>query len=304
MCMNITKVQARERNLKIRIAAINIEGRFNLKDILSRDEIKNLFYFRESDLINSLNTFFNEKKGKGYVLKPNIVKDIEKMKQLHSESLNDFKSSKAFFVQTFAEFRNNYMNHMLADFSEKYQKLYSTLLPHLEILHWGELPEFDDQMIINRDILPESNIKEYYNHYHSLEDLFELLTGTHKSFKSFKGDINLNKKLTFKVFSRRWDHEDFYSIERRIDGWYVSHISINGLAKKDGTGSLLMNLKQDSIQFPEEGVKYAFETLWNMADETEMSVDELQNKLQEIADWISAVEKVVGANQPEWCNYY
>ena len=32
--------------------------------------------------------------------------------------------------------------------------------------------------------------------------------------------------------------------------------------------------------------------------------EQLQIKLQQIADWISKVEQVVGAGQPEWLNYY
>jgi hypothetical protein len=302
--MDISKLQARERNLKIKIATEYINGNFKLKNTLSVEEIKNLFYFREADFKNSLKTFFS-KKGKGYILKQAVANEIEGINQYHNNSLQSFESSKAIFIETFGEYRDNFRKNMMAsDSYEKYQILYGTLSLHLETLHWVMLPEYDEQIMINRGILPETNILDYYNHYHTLEDLYEVLTGVLKPSNTFKGDINLNKKFTFKVFSRRWDHDDHYSVERRIDGWYVSHISINGLSKKDGSGPLLKNLEHDSIQFPVDGVKYAFETLWDMADETEMSVDELQYKLQEIADWISAVEKAVGQYQPEWCNYY
>jgi len=63
-------------------------------------------------------------------------------------------------------------------------------------------------------------------------------------------------------------------------------------------------LRHDCIFFSEDGVKHALENLWDLADENEMSVEELQEKLQQIADWISIVEKTVGESQPEWVRYY
>ena len=46
------------------------------------------------------------------------------------------------------------------------------------------------------------------------------------------------------------------------------------------------------------------EELWEAAEEGEIDLDELQKRLQQIADWISHVEKAVGEKQPEWVNYY
>ena len=65
-----------------------------------------------------------------------------------------------------------------------------------------------------------------------------------------------------------------------------------------------MNLQHDSIFYPEEGVKYGLQKLWEDADDGKIDVEQLQIKLQQIADWISKVEQVVGAGQPEWLNYY
>lgn len=300
----VTKIQVRERNLKMKLAKIFIEGNLELNSAFTLKEISSVFYFRESDINNLLINFFSKDKDK-YVVNKETGLQIEFIRQKREESIGQFKQSKELFVERFRSFRNEYKSNVdNFAFVEEYRKLYSDLELHLEILHWYVLPEYSEQIMINRRLLPESNLKEYYDHYHTLEDLYEVLIGDLLPIKSFKGDINLNHKLTFKVFSRRWGHDDQYNVERRIDGWYVSHISINGLSKKDGTGALIMNLEHDSIKFPEDGVKYALETLWDMADETEMSVDELQNKLQEIADWISAVEKVTGEYQPEWCMYY
>lgn len=119
-----------------------------------------------------------------------------------------------------------------------------------------------------------------------------------------KGDDTLNKEMTFSVYTRRWGHSDVYQIERTIDGWEVHHIAINGKCAKDGDGALMINLHHDSIFFPEDGVKYALSNLWDDAEDGNLTPEELQKKLQQIADWISSVEKAVGDNQPDWVNYY
>ena len=43
--------------------------------------------------------------------------------------------------------------------------------------------------------------------------------------------------------------------------------------------------------------------LWEDADDGKIDFDELSERLQQVADWISTVEKSVNA-QPEWVNYY
>lgn len=67
---------------------------------------------------------------------------------------------------------------------------------------------------------------------------------------------------------------------------------------------MLANLHHDCVFFPEDGVKYGMEELWEAADEGEVDLEGLQERLQQVADWISHVEKAVGAGQPEWVNYY
>jgi len=61
--------------------------------------------------------------------------------------------------------------------------------------------------------LPEINVKEYYYHFHTIEDLYNELHGTEKHWKKIEGDINVNVDLQFKVYTARWGHEDNYSME-------------------------------------------------------------------------------------------
>ena len=143
---------------------------------------------------------------------------------------------------------------------------------------------------------------EYYNHPDCLKALLNEVKNK-GIILSNKSDDTLDKEIPFKVYTRRWGHEDTYSIKRTVNGWYCKYIAIRGECEKNGEGGLFKNLDHDSIFYPKEGVAYAMERLWEEADEGEIDFEELSKKLQQIADWISVVEKSINA-QPEWVGYY
>lgn len=167
---------------------------------------------------------------------------------------------------------------------------------------WGRLPILPEYLMINSGRIPEKGIEEFYDHYHMLQALRRDILGKGVTM-DIKGDLTLDKRLTFKVYNRRWGHADTYGITRTVEGWNVSHIT-NGKSEKDGDGTLIANLNHDSIFFPEEGVKYALSKLWEQAEDGELTLSELQKRLQQVADWISIVEKAVGEGQPDWVGYY
>lgn len=144
---------------------------------------------------------------------------------------------------------------------------------------------------------------DFYDNYDMLHAMLKDVRGEGEEM-SIKGDDTLNQNMTFSVFTRRWGHKDTFRVQRTVEGWDVCYIAINGACKKDGSDALFMNLDHDSVFYPEAGVKHAMEILWEQADEGKLTLQELQNKLQEIADWISAVERAVGEGQPEWVDYY
>lgn len=158
-------------------------------------------------------------------------------------------------------------------------------------IHFDELPEFKETTISNRGVIPEENPKEFYNHYHTLRDLYEWIENPEKEkckIRSLKGDINLNKKLEFKVYSRRWGHDDTYNVERTTEGWNCTFFT-----KYEGgkNGEAILNsMVHDGISYP-ISLEYDFKTLWDLADDSEMSLNELQSKISEIAKWISEVEE-------------
>lgn len=86
-------------------------------------------------------------------------------------------------------------------------------------------------------------------------------------------------------------------------GWEIFYFDIYKCLK-NGENGLFVLLNHDYVFYFKEGVAYALEKLWEKADNGEFSIENLQVKLQEIAEWISDVEKSLRRKQPDWCNYY
>lgn len=158
-------------------------------------------------------------------------------------------------------------------------------------IHFYELPEFKETTIRNRGVIPEENPEEFYNHYHTLRDLYNWIENPEKEkyeIRSLKGDVTLNEELEFKVYSRRWGHKDTYSVVRTTEGWNCIFFT-KYVGGKNGE-AILNSMVHDGISYP-ISLEYDFKTLWDLADNSEMSLEELQCKISEIAEWVSEVEE-------------
>jgi hypothetical protein len=301
--MEMSETGARRRNLLISIIRGILKENYELTRDYTVSEIETLFHFRKRDIAYNIEYFFEQRDEK-FVLKSKIMDDAKKIIQKHQQAIGQLETAKVLFVKSFGRFYDDYENSAGHSFDYiKLQKIYSDLHPVIQILHWGMLPILSKWLMINSGRLPEDDPIDFYDHYHMLTSLLDEIKGQGETMET-KGDDTLNKEMTFSVYTRRWGHNDVYRIERTIDGWEARHIAINGKCDKDGEGALMNNLHHDSIFFPEDGVKYALNNLWETAEDGSLTPEELQNKLQQIADWISSVEKVVGENQPDWVNYY
>ena len=212
-------------------------------------------------------------------------------------------SAEADFIKVYGEYydrvkRNKYSGYIY----EEYQEVFDRIKDILPIIHWGKLPLFNRYLLYNRGVDPEKNTVEFYDHIDCLNALLAEIRNKGICLSN-ESDNSLDRKMIFRVYNRRWGHEDRYIITRTIDGWHCGHISINGECKKDGTGSLISNLEHDCIFYPKDGVKYAMQRLWEDSDDGIIDFDELSRRIQQVADWISAVEKAVGT-QPDWVGYY
>jgi hypothetical protein len=289
--------KSRLRNLKVKL--FNYRKNYEL-DSFTFEELQKSLYFKISDIIFYADSLF-EKNEDEFKIKDEILTEINKYKRKQEDLSDNIEKMEENFKSDYRYLNKNLSNlDRVNDWEEKVEKMKTLAIE----LHWKYMPIYEEYMLENRDIIPEDEPEKYYNHYHSLEDLYRAMIGKGLDWKSAEGDCNLDKELIFEVFTSRWGHKDRYRMQRTIYGWYVTHISINGSSQKDGTGALFSNFRQDGVFYPVDGVKHALETLWNDADSSEMSVEELQDRLQEVADWVSEVEKVTTNEQPSWVNYY
>jgi len=287
----------RLRNLKIKLFHYWIKEN---TDVFTINELRKSLYFKISDIIFYTDKLFDVNDDE-FIVKEEVLVELNKYKDKNQNLPSDIREKESEFKNHYKYLKDNISDlHRLPDWQDRIEEMNELTVE----IHWKYMPIYEEYMLENRGIIPENNIEEYYDHYHSLEDLFRVMIGEGLNWKTTGGDLNLENSLNFEVFTSRWGHKDRYRIKRKIYGWEVKHISINGMTKKNGEGALFGNFRQDGVFYPKEGVKYALEILWKDADKIEMEVDELQNKMQDIADWVSSVEKATTSKQPSWVNYY
>lgn len=314
--MSITYDQARLRNLKIKVLKILLEKGdvvSNLNMLFNEEILESEFYFQKSDILKYKEELFESNGQLKTEVKEELEGYIEQCQRIDRALIEaDTKKFSALYLEMEESLRNFNFDD---DLIEKNLREIKTMVKNL---HWFYLPIYDEQFILNREVIPETDLVDFYNHYHTIEDLYRWITNHPQSvkWKSLAGDFNLNKELKLKIYTCRWGHYDHYTMLRTIDGWKILSMQGEIHCKVDGSGASIREgydkfetgiysiLYHDSVQYPKEGVARAFELLWNEADSTEMTVDVLQKKIDDISDWISSVEKVVHKKQPIWCDYY
>lgn len=293
--------EARKRNVIIKMTKCLIKNNKLLDKELSEDDIKDNYYFKERDIKELLDDIFI-KDGNKYKIKDKYIKNIE----LYIKEYENFKNEKNKLITLFSEkysILKGCFNGVKFD-RETFQREITSTIEIAKKLHWILMPIYSEQMIMNRNIIPEDDLSEYYNHFHSIEDLYFESINKGIDYRSIEGDNNLNQEIKINIYTSRWGHYDTYIIKRTVDGWNLNFSMYSGDFSKNGEGKFFDSLNHDSVFFPEEAVKYALELLWDEADSTNMNIEELGYKLSQIAEWISEVEKVSRQYQPDWCNYF
>ena len=102
-------------------------------------------------------------------------------------------------------------------------------------------------------------------------------------------------KFTFRVFTRRWDSTVTYDVTKTSNGWHIHHIAINGDCEPDGSPLFYSNFDQDNVVYPSNFGSF-LGYIWTALNREELSEADAQEKLQELADWVSTCEK----SQPGW----
>lgn len=297
--------EAHIRNLKIQIVRLMLRsGKVDtsfVEQAYSENQIRQKFYFRKKDICTYITKIFDGSEPK-YTFKKEIKKDLQSYFEQHNNAEQDYSHIKKEFLRKCEAYFKKVEENPRAYETDAFENFKNEIDYEntISALHWGSLPVYKSEYIKQEELIPEEGISEYYNNFYTLKDLVKWIKNEEKWKPSFKGDCNLDQDMNFSVYTRRWGHRDCYRIKRTINGWSIQAIAINGDSKKNGEGKILENLRHDYIFYYESGVKEAFEYLWNMADEHEMTVNELAKKLRDIADWISGTEMACEKYKPDW----
>lgn len=287
------------RNLKVKFVKIFIKNKMdNFSRTFSEKDLTNTLYLRKIDREELLNVLFNQADNK-YTFKPDVEKYLKDVFKYYEENKLKYNKQKGTFINEYEKYIREV--ERVGYNESKFQDFWSKINSFIPAIHWGSLPIYKEEYVSKRGLNNlDKNPFEYYNDYYTLSDLYKWVKVEDKWEPSLLGDCNLDIEMEFPVYTRRWGHEDYYRISRTTTGWYINFLSINGDSEKDGTGKIFANLKHDGVFFPEEDIKNAFSILWDDADRREMPISELKRKLQDIASWISNVEKAVKEHKPEW----
>lgn len=141
-------------------------------------------------------------------------------------------------------------------------------------------------MIENREMQPDT--LDFYMHFHPIQDLLKFLDDEHANDDPV--DQTIGAEFSFRVYSRRWGHDDSYQVIRTKDGWDISHAAIGGPCDKGGNPFLFKNFRQDSIQHPAR-LDGWLEWLWNQAAEKGLTPAQVQAALAQLAEWVRQTEQ-------------
>lgn len=156
---------------------------------------------------------------------------------------------------------------------------------HMLLKDRGLEPKHHGYMIRNRELQPDD--PEFYMHFHPLEDLLKFIENPDAN--DDPKDQTIGEEFEFRFFNRRWGHDDTYRITRTEVGWAVRHIAIGGACDKGGHPYLFENLDQDFVAYPSK-LDWRLEWLWDQAEKQGLSKNDVQQALQELAEWVSTTE--------------
>lgn len=165
---------------------------------------------------------------------------------------------------------------LIQEMGEKAHKL------HLGLKANGHEPKHHSYMTENRG-LPRDHEK-FYMHVHPVEDLLAFIEDEHANDDPV--DQTIDHEFEFTVYSRRWGHDDTYSLSRTNTGWDVN-FTHSGPCDKAGRPFLYSNFENDMVFYP-AALQGLLEWLWRKASEEGLSHESVQESLNQLANWVKA----------------
>lgn len=159
---------------------------------------------------------------------------------------------------------------------------------HMLLKKRGLEPRHHRYMVKNRGMQPDD--PEFYKHIHPTEDLLKFLDDP--SANDDPEDQTIGETFEFRVYSRRWGHEDTYRLTRTGEGWRIRFMEPPLDCDKGGRPYVFQQLDHDSIVYPRD-LDGFFEWLWERAREKGLSKERVQEAITQLADWVSQTERSV-----------
>lgn len=185
--------KVRERNIKINIAKQLIaNGRVEEKSFTKQD-LKDLFAFKESDILYIAPNIFDIS-GEQYIMSSTFIEFIDKIIQSNKAVKDALLAAEAEFIKLYSPFREEAERNMFGVYAgDKYRKMFEKLKEFIPIIHWGRLPIFNKYLIYNIDRDPELETIEFYEDPDCLNALLKEVKNQ-GIVLSNKSDNTLNKK--------------------------------------------------------------------------------------------------------------
>lgn len=172
---------------------------------------------------------------------------------------------------------------VLPPLSEMAQKAHEL---HVYLKDKGYEPVHHNYMLKNRVVPPEDT--EFYNHIHPIEDLLKFIDDPNAN--KDPEDVTIGEKFTFRVFSHLWGHNDTYHLTRTKDGWTVRFRESSIPSDRGGHPGLYYQFDHDDIDYP-RNLPYMLRWLWDRARDKGLTKEQVQEAIDELANWISEIEK-------------
>ena len=290
--------EARIRNLKIKICNYLIIHKREVESIngeIDDEFLKDKLFFKQYDIF-----VYKDKIFENSSLKKDIADEISKILTLNnSEDIIEIKEVKKEFLKKFKilqEKRKNWESITQEDYDE--------IMESSVKMHFHNLPVYSEEIILTRRCLPERDPEKYYNHFHTLEELKDSIEGKGLRWNSIEGDNNLDKNLKFNFYNSGRGGDDAIKFIRKFRGWKVTfpRIELNSCDKM--ASEIIHVLENNDIFLPEKELRKAFEKLWEKADKKEMSIFELQKKVDDLSVWVDEVNETYLKYLPDWTEDY
>ena len=156
---------------------------------------------------------------------------------------------------------------------------------HSSLQKRGHTPIHHAYMLNNRGMKPDN--PDFYFHLHPIEDLVKFTYNVHAN--DDPSDKTIDDDFEFRVFTRRWGHDEIYTIKRTVSGWFLKANTFTGPCDKTCAPLLYETLRHDSILYPND-VGQWFEWLWQQAKDKGLGREQVQKGIEDIANWIKVTE--------------